>query len=265
MLFFISPTFPASAPIVSSTGNRINTGLWAFAWKFARDTSMCMIENVFLLFAATDIIAFNASSGGVLAYRSGRSSLSNSLAHIRDLICMGSPSNALSVSIHFVSTLVIPYFATACFSSTFSYTPRSRKYFKSSSRAWRTACHSSSFPVISSMHMTSCSWSCLHVCQHRVFSHDLRFARPFKIDLHKFSSLRRHISSSILQFSNFPTFPPFTPSTTMCFNFCSPSAPLNFRLLIHPSQCSSNFVAFQNFRILHFLVHPSRRSPPCRS
>ena len=104
---FINRTFPASLPILSSTGSRISTGLWAFAWKYARDTSMCMIEKASLWFAAIDIIAFNASTGGVAAYRSGRSLLLNSLAHIRDLICIGFPSNTLSVSTHFVSTGVV--------------------------------------------------------------------------------------------------------------------------------------------------------------
>ena len=122
-------TFPASVPILSSTGSRISTGFRAFAWKYARDTLMCMIETVSLWLNA----------------------------NIRDLI--GTPSNALSVSTHFVSSGVIPYFSTASFSSTFSYTPRSRKYFSSSSRASRTACHGNSLPVMSSKHMTSCSFT----------------------------------------------------------------------------------------------------------
>ena len=75
---------PSEVPILSSTGSRTSKDLLAHAWKYARDTSMCMIENVSLLFAAIDV---------------------NSLAHIRDLIRMGSPSNALSVSTHFVSML----------------------------------------------------------------------------------------------------------------------------------------------------------------
>ena len=85
MPFFISPTVPASVPILSSTGSRISTGLWALAWKYARDTSMCMVENVSLWIAAIDIMAFSASNGGVPAYKSGRSSLWNSLAHVRAL------------------------------------------------------------------------------------------------------------------------------------------------------------------------------------
>ena len=108
----------------------------AFAWKYARDTSMCMIENISSWFAAIDIVAFNASNGGLPAYRSGRS--------------------------------LTPFFSTTSFSSTFSYTPRSRKYFSSSSRASRTACHGSSLPVVSSKHMKSCSCSSSRVCQHRV-------------------------------------------------------------------------------------------------
>ena len=41
----------------------------------SRGRSTCMIENVSLWFAAIDIIAFDASNGGVPAYKSGRSSL----------------------------------------------------------------------------------------------------------------------------------------------------------------------------------------------
>ena len=48
MLFFIKPILPASVPILSSTGSRISTGLCAFAWKYARDTWMCMIGKGFL-------------------------------------------------------------------------------------------------------------------------------------------------------------------------------------------------------------------------
>ena len=61
---------------------------------------MCMIEIVSLWFAAIDIVPFHASNGRV----PDRSALLNSPANIRDLICMGSSSNALFVSIHFVST-----------------------------------------------------------------------------------------------------------------------------------------------------------------
>ena len=68
--------------------------------KYARDTLMCRVENVCLWFAAIEIIPFNASNGGVPAYRSGRSPLLHSLSKSRDLICMGSPSNAVFVSIH---------------------------------------------------------------------------------------------------------------------------------------------------------------------
>ena len=160
--------FPSVSAILPSTGSRVSTGLWAFAWKYARDTSMCMIENVSFLFAAIDDIAFNASNGRVPVYKSGRSSLSNSLAHIRDQICMVSSWNALSVSTHFVSTGVIPCFATASFSSTFSYTPRLSTYFNSSSRALRTACHGSSLPMMSSKHMTSCSCLLPHLPTSRV-------------------------------------------------------------------------------------------------
>ena len=137
MLFFIRPIFPASAPILSSTGNRISTGLWAFAWKCARDTSMCMIDKVSVWFAAIDSMAFNASKRKVPAWAP------------KKMICLCPP--------HFVSTGVILYCAS--FSSILSYTPRSRRYFNSSSRALRNACHSSSLPVMSSKYMTSCSFS----------------------------------------------------------------------------------------------------------
>ena len=94
MLFFINPTFPASVPIVSPTGNRISSGLWAFVRKYARDTSMSTIENISLWFAAIDIIAFNASNGGVPAYRSGRSSLLNSLAEAPPrMLCLCRPTS----------------------------------------------------------------------------------------------------------------------------------------------------------------------------
>ena len=108
-----------------------STGLWAFAWKYARDTLMCTIEKRYFTVRCDRYNCFHASNGGVPAYWSGRSSLLTSLAQSRDLICIGSPSNALSVSTHFVSTGVIPYFATASLSLSFSYTLRSRRYFNS--------------------------------------------------------------------------------------------------------------------------------------
>ena len=75
------------------------------------------------------------------------SPLLNSRATIRDLNCIGSFSNVMSVSIHFASTGVAPYFAIAFCSSTFSNTPRSRKYFNSSSRGRRPAVHDNSCGV----------------------------------------------------------------------------------------------------------------------
>ena len=169
---------------------------------------MCMIGKVSLWFAAIDIMAFSAPNGGVPAYKSGRSSLLNSLAHIRDLTCIGSPSNAVFVSTHFVSTGVIPYFSTASFSSTYSHTPMSRKYFSFDSRALRAACQGSSLQVISSKHVTSCSCSSSTSASIACFSR-LRFARPFTIDLQSLSSLWLHISSSLLQFSKFSNFSTF--------------------------------------------------------
>ena len=53
-------------------------------------TSMRMVQNVPLCFAAIEIVAVYASNGEVPACRSGRSSLLNSLGIFRDLICMGS-------------------------------------------------------------------------------------------------------------------------------------------------------------------------------
>ena len=125
MLFFINPTFPAS---VSSTGSCISTGLWAFLWKYARDTSMCMIEKTSLCGLLQSMILLHAGLAEyhfwTLSHLVFPIATFYSLATIRDLICIGSHSNALSVSTHFVSTGVIPYFSTASFSSTFSYTPR---------------------------------------------------------------------------------------------------------------------------------------------
>ena len=68
--------------------------------------------------------------------------LFNSLATIRERICIGSSSNAVSVSTHCVSTGVTLCFVTAARSSTFSYTPSSRRY----------SCQGSSFPMMSSKH-----------------------------------------------------------------------------------------------------------------
>ena len=45
--------------------------------------------------------------------KSGPSRPMNSRARVHDLTCFGSASNALSVSIHLVSTFLTPYFATA--------------------------------------------------------------------------------------------------------------------------------------------------------
>ena len=52
-----------------------------------------------------------------------------------------------SLAMHFVSTGVTWYCATVSRSSTFSHSPRSRKYFNSCSRAVSTSCHSNSLPV----------------------------------------------------------------------------------------------------------------------
>ena len=92
--------------------------------------------------------------------QSGLSLLFNSRGTSRDLMCIGSPANALSVSIHLVSTGVTWDCATASRSSTFlvhsvrhfSHTPR---YFNSIHRARRTAQHGNSLPVTSSTHRTS--------------------------------------------------------------------------------------------------------------
>ena len=63
-----------------------------------------------------------------------------------DLHC--SPSNALFLSIYFVSTGVTWYFATASCSSNLPYTTKSRKYFNSCFRSWRTSDDGGSFVVI---------------------------------------------------------------------------------------------------------------------
>ena len=110
-----------------------------------------------------------------------------------------SPSIALSVSTHFVSTGVTWYCAIASRSWTFSYTPRSRRYFNPCSRALRTACHGNSLLVTSSMHMTSCSSSSTSA-NIACFSR-LRLAIDFTIDLHNFSSFSYLISSAVLKFS----------------------------------------------------------------
>ena len=153
---------------------------------YARDASMCMTENVSLWSAAIEIVAFNASKGRVPASRSGRSSLLNPLATIRDLICTGPPSYALSVSNIHVSTGLTWYCATASRSSTFSHTQKSRKYFNTCSRALRTSCEGNSLPVTSSMHITYCYYSSISA-NNACFSR-LRLAKPFMIDLHNFSS-----------------------------------------------------------------------------
>ena len=96
--------------------------------------------------------------------------------YIRDLICIGSSSNALSVSTHFVSTGVTPYFSNSFFLIDFLV------------HSEVTQCHGNSLPVMSSKHMTSCSCSSSTsaniVCLSR-----LRLARPFMNDLHNLSSL----------------------------------------------------------------------------
>ena len=126
-------------------------------------TRRCVSVRMFVFdLLPSGCVAFNASNGGCPACRSGRSSLLNSLATIRDLICMGFPQIALFVSIHFGATGVTWYCATASRSSTISYTPRSRTYFDSCSRAWRTSCHGDSLPVTSWVFFSS-------LCQCRVF------------------------------------------------------------------------------------------------
>ena len=57
--------------------------------------------------------------------------LLNSLTTSRGRISIGSSTNALSVSTHFVSIGVTLYLATAACSSILSYSPRSRRYFNS--------------------------------------------------------------------------------------------------------------------------------------
>ena len=109
-------------------------------------------ESTHLRIAAKEIITFNASNGRVPACRSGRSQLLNSHATIRDLMCMGSYSNAVFASVHFESTGGTSYSAIALRSSAFTYTPTSCKYFHSCSRAWRTSDHGNALPVMSTMH-----------------------------------------------------------------------------------------------------------------
>ena len=75
-----------------------------------------------------------------------------------------------------------------------------------------TSYHGNSLPVMSSMHMTCCSFSPTSAnieCLSR-----LCLARPFMIDLHTFSCSSSFFSSSVLDFSAFH----------------------------NPSRCSSNFV-----------------------
>ena len=130
----------------------------------------------------------------------------NSLAPNRDLICTGSSSNGLFVSLHFVSTGVTWYCAVASRSSTFSKTQWSPRYFNSCSRALRTACHGNSLPMTSSMHMTSCSSSSISA-KTACFSR-LRLVMPFLIHLHNFSSFW------FLKFFNFQTFFNFSNSNS---------------------------------------------------
>ena len=224
---FSTDQLSALAPILSSTGRRTSTSLWALAWKDARDTSMCMIENVCLWFAAIELKALDASNGGVPAYRSGRSSLSNSLGTIRDFDLHGlCPSSNLFVSTDFESAWVTWYFAMASRSSTFSCTPRSRKYLNSCSRAWRTSCHGNSLPVTSLTRKARWYFPTTYANIHRFGR--LRLARPSMVDLHRFSSSWTFLSSSVLEFSKFLTFP-------------------FFHFWLHPSRCSSNFWLLPNF------------------
>ena len=65
---------------------------------------MCMIAKGSLWFAAIEIMDFNASNEESLHTDLADRHFVNSLAPIRDLICTGSHSNGLFVSIHFVST-----------------------------------------------------------------------------------------------------------------------------------------------------------------
>ena len=162
----------------------------------------------------------------------------------------------------------------------FSHTPRSRRYFNSSSRALRTACHGNSLPVMSSKHMTFVLVPPPRLPTSRVF-HDCVSRGLFMIDLQDLSSLWLHISVSILQFSNFPTFPvltssittfftsssfpPLTQSTTMHFSFCSLPAFPNSQTFGPSITTVFKFCCLHFFQNFQLSIHPSRRSRPCHS
>ena len=124
------------------------------------------------------------------------------------------------MSVHFVSTGVTQYRAMASRSSTFSYTPRARKYFNSCSRVWRTVCHDNSAPMTSSVHGTR--WSCSPTPVNIQNFSRLRLAKPLMIDLYNFSSSLSFPCSSVFFFFailQFPNFPMLTPSIRTLFQF----------------------------------------------
>ena len=186
-------------------------------------------------------MAFRASSGRVPAYKSGLSPLLNSLTTIRERICIGSPSSALSVSTHFVSIVVTLYVITTACSSTFSHTPSSRRYFNSSSRACCSACHCSSLPVMTSKHLMN--------------STSLPASHPGQVSCIPLDQILP--ISGLFQLESF-IWIFFTKSPT----FISPSRPFSsiFLLSEHPSRSSSPF--FQLLQFSQLAGHPSRSSSP---
>ena len=142
--------------------------------------------------------------------KSGLSSLLNSLATIGERICIGSASNALSVSTHFVSTGATLHFATAVRSSTFSNTPSSRSYFSSFSRACFTACQGSSFPVMCECILLA------SLCHHRIVfrfqvlltnsNRSTRFSTDGSFILIFFASSPTFGSPISIFLTNFPVF-----------------------------------------------------------
>ena len=120
-------------------------------------------------------------------------------------------------------------------SSTFSYTPRSRKYFNLCSRTGRTSCHDNPLPMTSSVHKTH--WSSSPTSGSACFSR-LRLAKPLLFDLHNFSSSWPFLSSNFSNFSNFDS--------------------------VH-NDALHNVDLCQLFQILQLLLHPSWTCPLCHS
>ena len=132
-------------------------------------------------------------------------------------------------------------------SSTFSYTPRSREYFNSMSRALRTSCNSNSMPMTLSKQITCCSYSsisvniaCFHNCVSRSLlkltcTISLRSYLSFPRQFLEFSDFQLSQLFNLPMFPNSPMFaPPVATFSTLSLLMCS-ATHLLFLITLVPS------------------------------